>query len=138
MKTHFAILIILVALGLTACNESSNNQRYIINHSQKTIILERGYDRNNIYYTDDIFPGDTFYLDAQYIDGRWDMKTPIEQSYYSYYGDSMYLSTNVPFKVTKNPYDFDQWKVFFESGTPLPNQCNYVSFLTISDSDITQ
>ena len=138
MKNHLIIFVILMVFALTACNESSNNQRYVINHSQKTILLERGWDRNNIYTTNEIYPGDTLYLDAQYTDGRWDMKTPIEQNYYSYYGDSIYLSTNLPFKVNKNPYDFDQWTVYFESGTPLPNQCDYVSYLTISDSDITQ
>jgi hypothetical protein len=138
MKNKLTLVITSLILISIGCSESSNNNRHIINASQRTISVGVGIDRNNVYTVFDIFPGDTAYFDSQYTNGRWDMKTPIDQVNYSYYyGDSIFLYTTLPYKVTKDPNDFDQWKVYFESGTPIPNQCNYLSYLTIRDSDIT-
>jgi len=127
----------LVTIAMWSCNESSSNERFIVNSSQKTILLRRGYDSNNIYLTYEILPGDTINLDYQGTNGKWDMKNPMYDDYLYYY-DSTFLSVVANgLKLNKDIYNYDEWTSYLTDATALPSYYYFTSYFTIRDSDIT-
>ena len=137
MKIINWVFFSVIAVSVWSCNESSSNERYIVNSSQKTIILYRGYDRNNIYSTMEIYSGDTVYLDYQGMSGQWDMQSPIQSSYDYYYGDSIYLEVVNNFILNKDPYNFNEWDCYLREASALPSDFYYDSYFIIRDSYIT-
>jgi hypothetical protein len=138
MKKIQLTTLFISLITLVSCNEDSQNNRYLINDSQKTIFLSRGYDRNNIYSTQEIYPGDTIPIDNQFTTGQWDMQAPMnnENSYY-YYGDSIFLNVALPYKINKDFYQFSNWKCFLSNASLLPSTNEYESYFILKESDIS-
>jgi hypothetical protein len=136
MKRIKWTLLSMLALVCWSCNESSSNERFIFNSSQKTIIMQRGYDRNSIYTSQEIYPGDSVFIDYQSYGGKWDMKTPMYSDYY-YYGDSIFLEVANGFTLNKSFYEFKDWKCYMTGASALPSDFTYTSYFIIRDSDIT-
>lgn len=136
MKIAKWIFIGMMSGLMWSCNETSSNERYIINNSEKNIIVYRGYDRNSLYSTTEIYPGDSLSVDYQSYGGKWDMKTPMYSDYY-YYGDSIFLEVANGFTLNKSFYEFKDWKCYMTGASALPSDFTYTSYFIIRDSDIT-
>ncbi len=136
MKIINWVFFSVIAVSLWSCNESSSNERFIVNSSQKTITMHRGYDRNNIYSTTEIFPSDTTFLEYQRMSGKWDMKTEMFSDYYYYY-DSIFFEVPNGLTLNKDIYNFNEWSAYLTDATALPSDYYFTSYFTIRDSDIT-
>lgn len=136
MRIVKCTFFLMMAVSLWSCNKSSSNERYIVNSSQKTIYFQRGYDRNNIYSSTEILPGDTTFLEYQSTSGKWDMKTPMYSDYYYYY-DSIFILVPNGYTLNKDVYNFNDWTSYLTDATTLPSEYYFTSYFFIRESDIT-
>jgi hypothetical protein len=136
MKIAKWVFIGMMASLMWSCNETSSNERYIVNDSQKVIIVQRGYDRYSLYSTTEVYPGDSLFVDYQSYGGQWDMKSPMYADY-AYYGDSIFLEVANGFTLNKDIYDFADWSCYLTEASALPSDFSYTSYFIVKDSDIT-